>query len=94
MYKTFKKCLHLLSLVLQETSHLQPISTLPADIENKGRMLLIVSLSSPGMVEGRSHGKRKYLDSVTKANIYNTLVAWFLSLVSEQWLFFPNICQN
>ncbi|XP_044187227.1 dynein axonemal assembly factor 8 [Thunnus albacares] len=64
-----------------EASHLQSISTLPADIASKGCMLLTVSLSSPGMVEGRSYGKRKYLDPVTKANIYNTLVAWFLSLV-------------
>ncbi|CAK6971210.1 dynein axonemal assembly factor 8 [Scomber scombrus] len=64
-----------------EASYLQPISTLPADIESKGCMQLIVSLSSPGMAESRSHGKRKYLDPVTKANVYNTLVAWCLSLV-------------
>ncbi|KAM7387063.1 hypothetical protein PAMA_009605 [Pampus argenteus] len=64
-----------------ETSHFQSISTLPADIESKGCMLLIVSLYSPGMVEGRCHGKRKYLDSVTKTDTYNILVAWFLSLV-------------
>ncbi|XP_076608322.1 dynein axonemal assembly factor 8 [Chaetodon auriga] len=33
-----------------EASHLQSISTLPADIESQGCMLLIVDLSSPGMV--------------------------------------------
>lgn len=68
----------------QEASHLQSISPLPADIESKGCMLLIVDLSSPGMVGDRRHGKRKHLyPAATKSHIYNTLVAWFLSLVSK-----------
>ncbi|XP_032392881.1 uncharacterized protein LOC116702662 isoform X1 [Etheostoma spectabile] len=65
-----------------EASHLQSISTLPANIESKGCMLLTVNLSSPGMVEARAHGRKKHLDpAATKSDIYNTLVAWFLSLV-------------
>ena len=56
-------------------------------------MLLRVSLSSPGMVGcmNAASGKRKHLHSAeTKSHIYNTLVAWFLSLVSGQWLLSPN----
>ncbi|XP_044036470.1 dynein axonemal assembly factor 8 isoform X2 [Siniperca chuatsi] len=65
-----------------EASHLQSITTLPADIESKGCMLLIVNLSGPGMVGDRAHGRRKHLYTAeTKSHIYNTLVAWFLSLV-------------
>ncbi|XP_054463217.1 dynein axonemal assembly factor 8 [Anoplopoma fimbria] len=68
-----------------EASHLQSISTLPADIESKGRMLLIVDLSSPGAVGSRAHRKPKHLNSAeTKSDIYNTLVAWFLSLVGPE----------
>ncbi|XP_074512139.1 dynein axonemal assembly factor 8 [Sebastes fasciatus] len=68
-----------------EASHLQSISTLPADIESKGRMLLIVDLSSPGVVGARAHGRRKHLNpAATKSHIYNTLVAWFLSLVGPE----------
>ncbi|KAG7223157.1 hypothetical protein INR49_015765, partial [Caranx melampygus] len=62
-----------------ETSHLQPVSTLPGDIKTKGCILLTVKLSSPGMVEDRVPGKRNSAE--IKAHIYNTLVAWFLSLV-------------
>ncbi|KAM8725048.1 dynein axonemal assembly factor 8 isoform 1-T1 [Acanthopagrus schlegelii] len=66
-----------------EASHLQSISTLPADIESKQCMLLIIDLCSPGMVLSRVNGKRrKHLyPAATKSHIYNTLVAWFLSLV-------------
>ncbi|XP_031168309.1 uncharacterized protein LOC116059406 isoform X3 [Sander lucioperca] len=65
-----------------EASHLQSISTLPANIESKGCMLLTVNLSSPGMVEAKAHGRKKHLDpAANKSDIYNTLVAWFLSLV-------------
>ncbi|XP_068584129.1 dynein axonemal assembly factor 8 isoform X2 [Cebidichthys violaceus] len=68
-----------------EASHLQWISTLPADIESKRRVLLTVDLSSPGVVGSRAHRKRKHLDSAaTKSDIYNTLVAWFLSLVGPE----------
>ncbi|KAI3359678.1 hypothetical protein L3Q82_014056, partial [Scortum barcoo] len=65
-----------------EASHLQTISTLPAGMESNTCMVLIVSLSSPGMVADRTRGKKKHLyPAATKAHIYNTLVAWFLSLV-------------
>ncbi|XP_070836839.1 dynein axonemal assembly factor 8 [Chaetodon trifascialis] len=65
-----------------EASHLQPISTLPPDIESQGCVLLIVDLSSPGMVGDRAQGRRKHVcPAATKSHIYNTLVAWFLSLV-------------
>lgn len=76
---------------LQEVSHLQSISNLPADIESKECMLLIIDLSSPGMVLSRVNGRRrKHLyPAAIKSHIYNTLVAWFLSLVSKKWLFFP-----
>ncbi|KAM6914113.1 dynein axonemal assembly factor 8 isoform 2-T2 [Lycodopsis pacificus] len=68
-----------------EASHLQSISTLPADIESERRMLLTVDLSSPGVVGSRSHRTRKHLNSAaTKSDIYNTLVAWFLSLVGPE----------
>lgn len=73
--------LHLLLPVFQEASHQEPISTLPAGIESKGSMLLKVNLCSAGVIEDRGHGKRKY-PAATKLHIYNTLVAWFLSLVS------------
>ncbi|KAG8006843.1 hypothetical protein GBF38_022885 [Nibea albiflora] len=37
---------------------------------------------SPGMVGDRAHDRRKHLyPAATKSHIYNTLVAWFLSLV-------------
>lgn len=54
-------------------------------------MLLIIDLSSPGMVLSRVNGRRrKHLyPAAIKSHIYNTLVAWFLSLVSKKWLFFP-----
>ncbi|KAK2833238.1 hypothetical protein Q5P01_017127 [Channa striata] len=65
-----------------EASHLQSISMLPENIKSNDCMLLIVSLSSPGMVGDRAHGKRKNLyPAATKSHIYNALVAWFLSLV-------------
>ncbi|XP_045888791.1 dynein axonemal assembly factor 8 isoform X1 [Micropterus dolomieu] len=64
-----------------EASHQQSITTLPADIESKGCMLLIVDLSGPGMVGDRVHGRGKHLHPAgAKSHIYNTLVAWFLSL--------------
>ncbi|XP_026020286.1 uncharacterized protein LOC113020483 [Astatotilapia calliptera] len=66
-----------------EASHQEPISTLPAGIESKGSMLLKVNLCSPGVIEDRGHGKRKY-PAATKLHIYNTLVAWFLSLVGSE----------
>ncbi|XP_051243484.1 dynein axonemal assembly factor 8 isoform X2 [Dicentrarchus labrax] len=65
-----------------EASHLESISTLPVDIESKGCMLLIINLSSPGMVGDRAYGRKKHLyPAATQSHIYNTLVAWFLSLV-------------
>ncbi|KAM9346620.1 dynein axonemal assembly factor 8 [Symphorus nematophorus] len=67
---------------VQEASHLQSISTLPTDIKGKQCVLLIVHLSSPGVVGHRVRGGRKHLHpAATKLHIYNTLVAWFLSLV-------------
>lgn len=80
-------------LFFQEASHLQSVSPLPADITSKACMLLIVNLSSPGMIGDRRHGRRRHLHpAATKSHIYNTLVAWFLSLVSEMWLFSANTC--
>ncbi|XP_042360295.1 dynein axonemal assembly factor 8-like [Plectropomus leopardus] len=68
-----------------EASHLQSISSLPTDIESKSCMLLIVDLSSPGVVGAKAQGKKKHLNpAATKSNIYNTLVAWFLSLVGSE----------
>ncbi|XP_037834509.1 uncharacterized protein LOC108243695 isoform X2 [Kryptolebias marmoratus] len=70
-----------------EVSHRESISTLPADIESKEYMLLTVRLSSPGMVADMdaAHGKRKHLHSAaTRSHIYNTLVAWFLSLAGPE----------
>ncbi|XP_070703582.1 dynein axonemal assembly factor 8 [Pempheris klunzingeri] len=63
--------------------HLQSLGTLPAaDINSKGCVLLTVDLSSPGMVGDRAHGRRRHLyPAATRAHVYNTLVAWFLSLV-------------
>ncbi|XP_034567459.1 uncharacterized protein LOC117832438 [Notolabrus celidotus] len=63
-----------------EASYLQPFSTLPADTGSKGRMVLIVNLSSPGVVGDRAH----VYPAATKSHIYNTLVAWFLSLVGPE----------
>ncbi|XP_068434963.1 dynein axonemal assembly factor 8 [Clinocottus analis] len=68
-----------------EASHRQSICTLPTDIEGKAQMLLIADLSSPGVVGSSAHRKRKHLESAaTKSDIYNTLVAWFLSLVGPE----------
>ncbi|XP_026203624.1 uncharacterized protein LOC113153922 isoform X2 [Anabas testudineus] len=65
-----------------EASHLQPFSVSPEDITSKDCILLTVTLSSPGMVGHQAHGKRKHLyPADAKSHIYNTLVAWFLSLV-------------
>ncbi|XP_033827549.2 dynein axonemal assembly factor 8 [Periophthalmus magnuspinnatus] len=45
-------------------------------------MLLIINLSSPGMVTERGRRKRIRIDSaLTKPHLYNTLLTWFLSLV-------------
>ncbi|XP_041856311.1 dynein axonemal-associated protein 1 isoform X3 [Melanotaenia boesemani] len=66
-----------------EVSYQESISTLPGNIENEGCVLLTVSLFSPGMVGEKdvAHGKENYIYSAaTKSYIYNTLVAWFLSL--------------
>ncbi|XP_056258276.1 dynein axonemal assembly factor 8 [Seriola aureovittata] len=67
-----------------EASHLQSVNTLPEDIKSKASMLLTVNLSCPGMVGDRVHGKRN--PPATKAHIYNTLVAWFMSLVGPDTL--------
>nr|XP_020466175.1 uncharacterized protein C16orf71 homolog isoform X2 [Monopterus albus] len=65
-----------------EASHLQSVSTLPEDVKREGCILLTVSLSSPGMIGDRAPGKRKHLyPAATNSHIYNTLVAWCLSLV-------------
>ncbi|KAK5855870.1 hypothetical protein PBY51_007508 [Eleginops maclovinus] len=68
-----------------EASHLQAICTLSADIESKGCMLLIVDLSSPGTVGARAHGRNKHRNpALSKPDIYNTLVAWLLSLAGPE----------
>ncbi|XP_010794527.1 uncharacterized protein isoform X2 [Notothenia coriiceps] len=68
-----------------EVSHLQAICTLSADIESKGCMLLIVDLSTPGTVGARAHGRNKRRNPApSKPDVYNTLVAWFLSLAVPQ----------
>ncbi|GLD49175.1 uncharacterized protein AKAME5_000300400 [Lates japonicus] len=67
-----------------EASHLQPVNTLPEDIENKVCLLLTVNLSGPGMIGDGARGKRH--PAATKSHIYNTLVAWFLSLVGPDTL--------
>ncbi|XP_071326366.1 dynein axonemal assembly factor 8 isoform X2 [Trachinotus anak] len=67
-----------------EASHLQSVNPLTEDVKNTGCMLLTVSLSSPGMVGDRAHGKRN--PAATKSHVYNTLVAWFLSLVGSDAL--------
>ncbi|KAJ4931910.1 hypothetical protein JOQ06_010346 [Pogonophryne albipinna] len=68
-----------------EASHLQTICTLSADIESKGCMLLIVDLSTPGTVGARAHRRNKHRNPApSKPDVYNTLVAWFLSLAGPQ----------
>ncbi|KAE8283360.1 hypothetical protein D5F01_LYC18762 [Larimichthys crocea] len=65
-----------------EAFQLPSISALPAETGSKGCMLLIVNLSGPGMVGDRANDRRKHLyPAATRSHIYNTLVAWFLSLV-------------
>ncbi|KAF7659044.1 hypothetical protein LDENG_00004240 [Lucifuga dentata] len=69
-----------------KASYLQPIRALPADIEKEECVLLSVKLSCPGMAADRSNrkGKEKNLNSaVSNVDIYNTLVAWCLSLVGS-----------
>lgn len=83
-------CLHLLLPVFQEASPLQSVNSLAAGTERKASVLLKVSLSSPGVIGDRGQ-KRKH-PAATRAHIYNTLVAWFLSVVCEQWLFSPSVC--
>ncbi|XP_076027041.1 dynein axonemal assembly factor 8 isoform X2 [Genypterus blacodes] len=60
-----------------EVSHRQPIHALPADVDSKECVLLTVSLRSPGVVAGSSHGRGQDWN----LDVYNTLVAWLLSLV-------------
>ncbi|XP_060883220.1 dynein axonemal assembly factor 8 [Labrus mixtus] len=72
------------TLYHSEASHLQQVSTLPADMKSKVCMILIVNLSGPGMVGDGGH----LYPAATKSHIYNTLVAWFLSLVG------PNSCHD
>lgn len=67
---------------------------LPDDFRNRGCMLLIVNLFSPGVIEDRVDGMRKHLyPPATKSHIYNTLVAWFLSLVSDVSLLMHEVNQ-
>lgn len=42
----------------------------------------MVSLSSPGVVAGRAEGKTRTVESMSLgSHVYNTLIAWFMSLV-------------
>uniref|UniRef100_A0AAV2KKY6 Uncharacterized protein n=1 Tax=Knipowitschia caucasica TaxID=637954 RepID=A0AAV2KKY6_KNICA len=74
-----------LKSVGQDASHLDQLQSLPTDLGNEGHMLLIVKLSSPGTVlETRQRKSQKIDWTLTKPHLYNTLVAWFLSLVDPQ----------
>ncbi|XP_030592125.1 uncharacterized protein LOC115784880 isoform X2 [Archocentrus centrarchus] len=72
-----------------EAPHLESFNSPAAGTERKGSMLLKVSLSSPGVVGERGHGKRKH-PAATRSHIYNTLVAWFLSLAGPE----PRNCED
>ncbi|XP_036421409.1 uncharacterized protein LOC118804902 [Colossoma macropomum] len=64
-----------------EGSHLSSVSTLPPNLQSSKCLLLTVTLSSPGVVAGRAQGKAHTVQSTTvRSHVYNSLIAWFLSL--------------
>ncbi|XP_029013733.1 dynein axonemal assembly factor 8 isoform X3 [Betta splendens] len=64
-----------------ESSHLESFNVLPEDIISEDCIVLIVQLSSPGVIRGRAHEKgNRRRPAATESHIYNTLVSWFLSL--------------
>ncbi|XP_055008351.1 dynein axonemal assembly factor 8 isoform X2 [Boleophthalmus pectinirostris] len=64
-----------------DASHLEPVRTLPTDRGNAGHVLLIVNLSSLGMVTKKERRIRRRKINSDFTNLYNTLVTWLLSLV-------------
>ncbi|XP_026068002.1 uncharacterized protein LOC113049670 [Carassius auratus] len=68
-----------------EASYLPSVSTLPPDLQMKECLLLTVSLSSPGVVAGRTQRKTQTTDSaLSKSHVYNALMAWFMSLTDPK----------
>ncbi|KAK3532728.1 hypothetical protein QTP86_028097, partial [Hemibagrus guttatus] len=69
--------------VLYDTdgSYLPSVSTLPSSIKIRECLVLMVPLSSPGVVAGRAEGKTRTVESTSlTSHVYNTLTAWFMSL--------------
>ncbi|KAG7316913.1 hypothetical protein KOW79_019211 [Hemibagrus wyckioides] len=69
--------------VLYDTdgSYLPSVSTLPSSIKIRESLVLMVPLSSPGVVAGRAEGKTRTVESTSLgSHVYNTLIAWFMSL--------------
>nr|XP_055045650.1 dynein axonemal assembly factor 8 isoform X3 [Misgurnus anguillicaudatus] len=72
-----------------EASYLPSVNTLPPDLKIRECLLLTVSLSIPGVVTGKAQKKAQTVDAVSlNSHVYNTLVAWFLSLTE------PNTCNG
>uniref|UniRef100_W5M771 Nucleoside diphosphate kinase-like domain-containing protein n=1 Tax=Lepisosteus oculatus TaxID=7918 RepID=W5M771_LEPOC len=65
-----------------EASYLPSISTLSAESEHRETLLLTVSLASLGQVSvsGRTGGQTLDM-ALSGSHVYNSLVAWFLSLI-------------
>ncbi|XP_069036850.1 dynein axonemal assembly factor 8 isoform X2 [Lepisosteus oculatus] len=68
-----------------EASYLPSISTLSAESEHRETLLLTVSLASLGQVSvsGRTGGQTLDM-ALSGSHVYNSLVAWFLSLVGQR----------
>ncbi|XP_059415123.1 dynein axonemal assembly factor 8 [Carassius carassius] len=68
-----------------EASYLPSVNTLLPDLQMKECLLLTVSLSSPGVVAGRTQRKTQTTDSaLSKSHVYNALIAWFMSLTDPK----------
>lgn len=69
-------------LLAQDGSYLPSVSTLSSSIKIRESLVLMVPLSSPGVVAGRAEGKTRTVESMSLgSHVYNTLIVWFMSLV-------------
>ncbi|XP_066530842.1 dynein axonemal assembly factor 8 isoform X2 [Hoplias malabaricus] len=66
-------------------SHTPSVSTLSPLLQGCKCLLLTVTMSSPGVVAGGAQGKAHTVEStIARSHIFNSLIAWFLSLAEPK----------
>ncbi|KAK1804767.1 hypothetical protein P4O66_003615 [Electrophorus voltai] len=66
----------------KDGSYLPSLSTLPGTLWSRECLLLTITLLSPVVVAEPAQGKRHTVESTSvKSHVYNSLIAWFMSLV-------------